>query len=115
MVPSYPEGIDVTAELLRTIEGIAARTQLTLVRRESEKEKTAGEVFEVAINCTWNGNLESITRFMYEVQSQSVLLDIRQLSITPARTGGGLSGTFSVACAYTRAKSASGTNRGNTP
>jgi hypothetical protein len=101
-VPSYPPDRDVTAELLRTMESLAARNTLVLVRREAEKEKIAGELHEVAINGTWQGSLESLVRFLFDAQTQGILLDVRQLNITPARVGGGLSGTFSIACAYTR-------------
>lgn len=101
-VPAYPAERDVTAELLRVVEGIASRTGLTLVRREAEKEKSAGELLEVSINCTWQGSLEALVTFLYDVHTQGLLLDVRQLNAAPARSGGGLSGTFSIACAYTR-------------
>lgn len=106
-LPRHPPEKDVTAELLKTLETTASENDLTLTRREPEKERAAGELYEVAINCNWEGSLEALTRFLFAIQSRGAVIDVRQLTISPSRSGGhGLSGNFTVACAYTRTRPA---------
>ena len=102
-LPQHPTGKDVTSELLKTLERTAQENGLTLLRREPQKEKNVGDLYEVAINCTWEGELESLTRFLYAVQTKGAILDIHQLTVTPAtRKQGRLKGNFTVDCAYSR-------------
>ncbi len=104
-LPRYPADRDVTADLLKLIETTAAEHGLILTRREPERERAAGELYEVAINCNWEGSLEALTRFLYAVQSRGAVLDVRQLTVTsPKGTSSKLSGSFTVVGAYTRAK-----------
>jgi Tfp pilus assembly protein PilO len=104
-LPRHPPEKDVTADLLKLIETTAAEQGLTLTRREPEREKTAGEIYEVAINCNWEGTLDSVTRFLYSVQTKGAVLEVRQMTIAAGRSGSGaLSGNFSIACAYTRSR-----------
>lgn len=104
-LPRHGADKDVTAELLKLIETTASEHGLVLTRREPEREKTAGELYEVAINCNWEGTLDALTRFLHAIQSKGAVLDVRSLTITAGRAGSGaLSGNFSVACAYTRAR-----------
>lgn len=56
-LPRHPADKDVTAELLKMIESTAADHSLSLTRREPEREKAAGELYEVAIHCNWEGSL----------------------------------------------------------
>lgn len=109
-LPSYPVGRDVTAELMRILERTARDHRLNLLRREPEREKSAGELFEVAIQCTWEGDLEGVVRFLYALQNQSVILDIRQLTVNPSPgQPGRLRGTFTLDCAYSREPAAAAT------
>lgn len=106
-LPRYPADRDVTADLLKLIETTAAEHGLVLTRREPERERTAGDLYEVAINCNWEGTLEALTRFLFAIQSKGAVLDIRQLTVTsPKGTGSALSGSISIACAYTRSRPA---------
>ncbi len=104
-LPRHPPEKDVTAELLKLIETSAAEQGLSLTRREPEREKAAGELYEVAINCNWEGSLDQLTHFLHSIQSKGAILDIRQLTVNAGRAGSGaLSGTFQVVCAYTRTR-----------
>ncbi len=109
-LPRYPADRDVTADVLKLIEVTATESGLILTRREPERERVAGELYEVAINCNWEGSLEALTRFLYAIQTKGAVLDVRQLNITsPKSTSSSLSGTFTIACAYTRAGRPGGT------
>lgn len=102
-LPKHPAGKDVTAELLITIERTAQQHGLVLLRREPEQERSVGDLYEVAINCTWEGELDALAHFLYALQVQGAILDIRQLSATPGPSGPGrLKGNFTVDCAYSR-------------
>lgn len=106
-LPKHPAGKDVTAELLITLERTAQQHGLVLLRREPEQERSVGDLYEVAINCTWEGELDALTHFLYALQVQGAILDIRQLSATPGPGGPGrLKGNFTVDCAYSRESSA---------
>ena len=102
-LPAHPMGKDVTAELLMTLERTAQQHGLVLLRREPEKEKSVGDLYEVAINCTWEGSLDALVHFLYALHIQGAILDIRQLTVAPAQGGPDrLKGSFTVDCAYTR-------------
>jgi hypothetical protein len=102
-LPPHPVGKDVTAEMLKTLEKNAQESNVTLFRREPEKEKSAGDLYWVEINCTWEADLEALVRFLYALQGQGVILDVRQINMNPAPGAAGrLKGSFSVDCAYSR-------------
>ena len=108
-IPQHPVGVDVTAELLKMLEKTASDSGLVLLRREPDKEKTVGDLCEVSINCSWESELEALVRFLYALQVQGAILDIRQLTVTPGQGGPGrLKGNFTVDCAYTRPSSGLG-------
>lgn len=116
-VPAYPANRDVRADVMQIVENVAIQSGLTLISRRADRERSAGitpgdetagaeprpdEIMMVEVTGSWRGSLEALVRFLYQVQTQGLLLDVRKLDILPARTGGGLSGDFTVACAYTR-------------
>jgi hypothetical protein len=50
----------------------------------------------------WEASLDALVRFLFELQSEGAMLDIRQLLIKP-RGQGILRGRFTLYCAYARA------------
>ncbi len=101
-VPEYPAGQDVSVEVLKIVRGAAHTAGLSLVNSEAEQEKDVGDLHELEVKCTWQGSLDALVQFLFDVQSRGLLLDVRALDIRPPRGATGLSGSFSVACAYTR-------------
>jgi hypothetical protein len=115
-LPRYPIGQDVTAELLKTLERTAQSHNLSLLRREPDKEKSVGDLYEVSISCSWEGELDALVHFLYALQVQGAMLDIRQLTITPGQGGPGrLKGNFTVDCAYSRETAGANTLRAEAP
>jgi Tfp pilus assembly protein PilO len=106
-LPQYPVGMDViTSQLLRNLQGFADEHGLTLIRREPEPEREIGDLFEAAITCTWEGELNALVRFLYALQAQGAIVDIRQLTITPVQGAPNrLRGNFTVDYAYSRVES----------
>ena len=102
-LPRFAPGQPVTAELLKTIKKTADEHQISISRMEPDEEKQVGDLSEVAIECNWDGELDSIVRFLYAVQVQGAILDIRQLTISPAQgVANRLKGSFTVYCAFSR-------------
>ena len=94
------------AELLQALEKMVGQHNLALTRREAAPERQAGDLFETAITCYWEGDLAALVNFLYAQQSQGAVSDVRQLSVQPA--GGKdvpadrLKGTFTIDYAYRR-------------
>ena len=101
-IQSYPPGEKVTPRLLESIEQLARRNNLRLESLSPDDEKSLGDVYEVAIKCTWQGDLEACVRFLYALQSEGGKYKVRSLTVSPTGKSGMLKGFFVVDCAYTR-------------
>ena len=104
-LPSYGAGERVATTLMQMLREKAAAAGLTLLRDTPQNERRVGELYEVSIVYQWEGSLESLVRFLYKLQSESVNLDVGSLSARPASGRDGerqLKGTFTVDVAYTR-------------
>ncbi len=101
-LPEYPADKDVTADLLITLERIAKDHGMSLLRRDAEREKKRGNIYELAINCKYEGTLESLVHFLFELKQQGAMLDVGQLTASPDK--GMLKGSFVIDCAYRRAR-----------
>ncbi len=100
-LPTHPQGKDVSTDLQILIERLAKANGLNLINRDAEKETLKGNMYEVAINCKWEGKLSALTRFLFALQKEDVILDISQLSIAPNEKMV-LRGGFTVYCSYSR-------------
>ena len=95
----------VSAELMKTIKEISDRHELEITRSQPYDEKPTGSLFELGINCTWQGTLDALVGFLTELQLQGVNYDVRQLKIAPVgKNSGMLKGSMVIHCAYTRSK-----------
>ena len=105
-LPSFPLDRDVTADMLITLEKTAKEQGISLPRREADQEKKQGEVYELAISCKWEGNLEALVRFLFQLQQQGATMDMGQLSVTPEKAL--LKGGFTLDCVYRKAPQGAG-------
>lgn len=102
-IPKHGPTAPVTAEMLKNVKRLADQHGVTLSRIEPDKEKINGDLSEVAIECAWESALEPLVQFLYAVQTQGAILDIRQLTIAPAQgVAGRLKGNFTVFFAFSR-------------
>lgn len=93
----------VSPELMKTIKTISGKHALDITRSQPYAEKPTGSLFELGINCTWQGSLEAMVAFLTELQQQGVSYDVRQLNVTPVgKNTGMLKGNMVIHCAYTR-------------
>jgi hypothetical protein len=103
-IPQHLENEQVTAELLRTIKQLADANRINVSRLQPDDEKDLGDgIREVAIECTWDADLDGLVHFLYAVQVQGAILDVRQMTIQPAQgLAGRLRGNFTVFNAFSR-------------
>jgi Tfp pilus assembly protein PilO len=106
-LPTHPQGKDVSTDLQILIERLAKANGLNLISRDADKETLKGSMYEVAINCKWEGKLAALTRFLFDLQKEDVILDISQLSISPNEKLV-LRGGFTIYCSYSRVPPAGG-------
>ncbi|MBN1557519.1 MAG: hypothetical protein JW951_05165, partial [Lentisphaerae bacterium] len=87
---------------LSLMDATAARHGIEINRRQAGEEARNGEVYELPIEVKeWAGTLEALVHFLFDLQEQGGMLDIRELYIKP-RADGELRGRFVLQCAYTR-------------
>ncbi|MDH3981362.1 MAG: type II secretion system protein M [Kiritimatiellaceae bacterium] len=90
-------------ELMKTINAVAQKYNLDINRNQPRGEKPTGDLFELSINCTWEGKLEAMVDFLTDLQQQGVRYDVRSLNITPVgKNSGRLKGNMLINCAYMR-------------
>ncbi len=99
----YAADKDATADYLKIMERVAKDNNLNLVQRRPQKEKRHGDLYEMAIDCTWDGNLEALIRFLYALERENVTMNIEDLSVSLEPGGKGLmKGNFTLICVYAR-------------
>ncbi len=93
----------VAPDLMKTIKAISDKYGLDITRNNPRSEKPTGDLFELGINCTWEGNLDSMVGFLTALQQQGLRYDVRSLNVKPIGTATGrLGGNMLIMCAYTR-------------
>ena len=103
LMPVFPRDKDVDTHWLNLMDSTATRNGFSISRRQTNKEAEVGDVFELPIDCKdWEGTLESLVQFLYDLNKEGAMLDVRQLFIRPAAKQGYLKGTFTLYCAYMR-------------
>jgi len=103
MLPQHPADKKVDVYWLSIMDNLASKHGVKISKRQAGEEKKQGDVYELPIDCNeWEGNLDSIVHFLFDLQSEGAMLDIRQLLIKQKEKGL-LRGRFSLCCAYTRA------------
>jgi hypothetical protein len=108
-IPVHGVNDPVSALLLKRVEQLASENGLTLSRVQPDKERNIGDLFELAIDCAWEGNLETLVRFLYAVQKQGAILDIRQLTVSPGQGAPDrLKGNFTLFFAFRRIEAGTG-------
>ena len=99
----YPVAMDVTADYLKILERVAKDNNITLVKRRPKKEKPQGDCYEMPIDCTWEGDLNSLVHFLYALDQENVTMDMENLSVKLVAGGKErLKGNFTLMCIYTR-------------
>lgn len=100
-LPSYELDEAVGAELLRKVRSLADENNVTTTRITPNEEENIGDLYEQALECSWEADLEPLVRFLYAVQIAGATLDIRQMTVAPSQRQK-LKGNLKIYFAYTR-------------
>ena len=101
-LPQHPKNKDVTADVLIKLDKLAKRHDVRLLRRDPSPEKThEGLFYELPVTCSWEATDSAIVHFLFDLQTKSGMMDIKQLRIQP-KGGGILKGSFIVSSAYSK-------------
>ncbi len=105
LLPMEAADKDMDVHWLSVMDRIASKHNVKISKRMAGEEVQQGDVYEMPIECKeWEADLESLVNFLFELQSEGAMLDIRQLLVKP-KGKGKLKGRFTLYCAYTREKS----------
>jgi hypothetical protein len=88
---------------MKTISTIADKHRLRILSSQPRDEQKIGNLYELAVNCTWSGSIEAMVNFLTELQQQGLRYDINSLNISPAgNNSNDLRGNMVINCVYTR-------------
>jgi len=108
LMPVFEQGRRVDTYWLGIMDRLAASNNLAIVRRQIGAERQVGDVYEMPIDCKdWEGTLEALVGFLYDLQAEGAMLDMRQMYVRPTpRRPELLRGSFTLHCAYLRDQTA---------
>lgn len=102
MLSRHPATQKMDIYWMSIMDRLAAKHGVTISKRQVGEEKQAGEVYELPIEVKeWEGSLDALVHFLFDLQNEGAMLDVRQLLVKP-KAGGILRGRFVLFCAYTR-------------
>lgn len=103
-MPMFKGDISTDTTWLEKVGEIAKKHHIDISNRKAGKEVVVDDVLELEVECNWEGSLESLVKFMHELEnSDEGMFDFRSLTARPNTSKKGyLKGTFAVTCAYMR-------------
>jgi hypothetical protein len=102
-LPTYPAGQNITSLQLAKLVKIAQASKLQLGTKKADEPRKFGDrdLYEMEIRSTYQGALEPLTYFLYNLQSEGAALDIRRMTISPVSgQPGRVKGDFRLDSAY---------------
>ena len=102
-MPSFEGGFATDTTWLEKVGEVAKKHHIDISNRKAGKEISADDVQEIEIECSWEGALESLVKFMYELENTDEgMFNFKAISFKPSSKSGYLKGVFTVTCAYMR-------------
>ena len=102
-MPTFEGLVTTDTTWLEKVGQIAKKHNIEISNRSAGKETTADDVLELEITCNWEGSLESLVRFMHELENTDKgMFDFHSLAFKPSSKKGYLKGSFVLTCAYMR-------------
>lgn len=109
-MPTFEAGKSTLTTWLSMMDTLATKHHISVAQRQGGKETEAGDVMEIEVDVkNWEGALESLVKFLYEVENPDVaddrikgMFDIKTLNFRPSPKKGYLKGSFTLTCAYMR-------------
>lgn len=104
MLPVFPPDKKMDIHWLSVMDGAASKHGVQISKRQAGDEEQQGEVYELPIESKeWEGTLDGLVHFLFDMQKEGAMLDVRQLFVKP-KSQNVLRGRFVLYCAYTRAE-----------
>ena len=102
LMPMFPRDKQMDVHWLSEVEGKAARNELRILRHEVGNEQQEGPIYELPVYCRrWEGTLDALVHFLFDLQGEGAMLDVRYLHIKP-KDKLIHDGRFDLFCAYRR-------------
>ena len=104
LMPVFPADRRVDTHWLGIMDAAATRNALSIAKRQVGAERQVGDVYEIPIECrVFEGSLAAIIHFLFDVQNEGVMLDVRTMTVRPSPQNLALlRGQFTLYCAYMR-------------
>jgi len=105
LMPVQPADRPMDVYWLSIMDDLAKKHGVKIAQRQANREDRIGDIYELPIEVReWEGSLEQIVHFLFDLQSQGAMLDVRQLTISPKEDKNTITlrGRFTLYCAYMR-------------
>ncbi|MFO7871048.1 MAG: hypothetical protein R6V03_06410 [Kiritimatiellia bacterium] len=103
LLPQFPYEKEMEVHWLSLMDRLASKHGVRITRRETGEEEKQGLVYELPIECReWEADLESFLRFLFDLQDQGAMLEVRRLFVKQ-KNPSVLRGRFTLYCSYTKA------------
>lgn len=105
MMPIQPADRPMDVYWMSIMDEVAGTNGIRIARRQAGKEERIGDIYELPIEVReWEGSLDAVVHFLFDLQSRGAMLDVRQLTISPKeeKDKTSLRGRFTLYCAYMR-------------
>jgi len=104
-MPRFPQDKRMDVHWSNEVEQKANAHNLRILKHEVGSEHQEGPIYELPIECRdWEGSLDSLVHFLFDLESKGAMLDIRYLRVKP-KDKTIRKGRFSLYCAYMRESS----------
>lgn len=103
-IPVVEDGQGTDTVWMRIVGDIAKENNVFVSDiKASRREESIGDMDQVNLDVRWTGALESLVKFMYELEnSESGKFDVSALNFSPGRRQGYLGGTMTLKCIFKR-------------
>ncbi len=102
-MPVFEQNRQVDTFWMSRMDALAAEYGVSITRRQVGKETLVGDVYEFTTECQWEAPLDSFSHFLFAMQAEGAMLDVRELVVRPlSNRKGFLRGSFTLYCAYMR-------------
>ncbi len=102
LMPAFPAEKKMDIHWLSVMDQIASKNGLVITKRQAGEEKKIGDVYELTIEIReWEGTLDALVHFLFDLQGLGVMLDVKQLYVKPLDASK-LRGRFTLNCAYSK-------------
>lgn len=98
-MPVFPSNKKMDVHWLQIIDKVAEKHNVRITKRQAYPEEAAMDIYELPIECSIESSLESLVKFIFDMENENIMLSFREVSIKP-QSDGSLRTRFLLYCAY---------------